>query len=165
MILHTEKLTHPQSSAFSHAFLLYSTVLGRSSYGSIFINIALITAAAMLFLSRVIVSAVFLYPMLNPKDKDVSMSCELPTKTDIKNLNLAQFRELLTRFGNCTTIAQHRYWSRHGGYVTLINATPYDWNLTSIYQDQMEYDFPGHIPAGMLTRFTQRQLPADLTAL
>ena len=108
---------------------------------------------------------VFLHPMLNPKDKDVSMSCKIPAKTDIKHLDLTQFRELLIHFGNCTTIAQHRHWSRQGGYVTLINATPYDWNLTSMHQNQMEYNFPGLILAGMMTGLTRHPLPAELTAI
>jgi hypothetical protein len=103
------------------------------------------------FLNRLIVSMIFLYPMLNPKDKDVSMSCEIPAGAELKNLDIPQFRQLLKRFGNCTAIAQHRHWSRQGGYVTLINATPYDWNLTSRYQNEMEYNFPRLIPAGMQT--------------
>jgi hypothetical protein len=71
---------------------------------------------------------------------------------------------LLPQFGKCTEIAQHRRWSRYGGYVTLINATPYDWNLTSIHQNQMEYDFPGLIPAGRRTRLALLLLWTELTA-
>lgn len=110
------------------------------------------------YLKRVVVSLVFLYPMAFPKDKDVSMLCELPTSSDVKHLNSMQFRDLLIRFGNCTAIAQHRRWSRHGGYVTLINATPYDWNLTSMHQNQMEYDFPSLISAGRLAPLASSHL-------
>ena len=34
------------------------------------------------------------------------------------------------------------------GYVTLINATPYDWKLISNHFYQVEWDFPGVIKAG-----------------
>lgn len=101
-------------------------------------------------LKRLIVSLIFLYPKAFQKDKDVSMVCEIPTGSEFEHINRTRFRDLLLRFGNCTAIAQHRHWSHHGGYVTLINATPYDWNLTSIHQNQMEYDFPRLIPAGKL---------------
>ena len=34
------------------------------------------------------------------------------------------------------------------GYVTLINATPYDWKLTASHSYQLEWSFPKVIPAG-----------------
>jgi hypothetical protein len=116
-----------------------------------------------IMLNRLIVSLIFLYPMAFPKDKDVSMVCEIPTSSEIQPINPAQFRDLLLRFGNCTAIALHRHWSRHGGYVTLINATPYDWNLTSVDQNQMEYDFPGLIPAGKIAPLAVRKVHVWLT--
>lgn len=98
----------------------------------------------------IVVAAVFLYPMLYPKDQDIRMTCKVPEGSDNKHLNTTQVRDLLIQFGNCTEIAHHRQWSSHGGYVTLINATPYDWNLTSLRHNEMEYDFPGLIPAGRI---------------
>lgn len=102
--------------------------------------------------------------MAFPKDKDVSMLCKLPAGSDLPNLSLVQFKDLLLHYGECTEMAHHRHWSRHGGYVTLINATPYDWNLTSIHQNQMEYDFPGLIPAGRPARLARLRLWTELTA-
>lgn len=100
----------------------------------------------------ILISITFLYPALHPNDKDTSMLCRVPTHFEIKNLSTSQFREILLRFGHCVETANHRAHSHHGGYVTLINATPYDWNLTSMHQNEMEYDFPAVIPAGMLAQ-------------
>jgi hypothetical protein len=35
-----------------------------------------------------------------------------------------------------------------GGFVTLINATPYDWKLTSSHSYQVDWDFPSVVKAG-----------------
>jgi hypothetical protein len=68
----------------------------------------------------------------------------------------------LIRDGRCNNVHRHGHWSGQGGFVTLINATPYDWNLTSLHPNHMEYDFPGFIPAGKMLLST---LPGSVTVL
>lgn len=74
-----------------------------------------------------------------------SVTCEIPSSSNIKPVNS---KDSLIRDGKCTDIHRHGHWSDQGGYVTLINATPYDWNLTSLDPNHMKYEFPELIRAG-----------------
>jgi hypothetical protein len=57
-------------------------------------------------------------------------------------------REIFRRFVILIAVEAQLGFAGPAGYVTLINATPYDWKLTSIRQYQMEYGFPSLITAG-----------------
>jgi hypothetical protein len=38
-----------------------------------------------------------------------------------------------------------------GGYLSIINATPYEWRLTYSHKYQMDWEFPEYINSGMFT--------------
>jgi hypothetical protein len=97
-----------------------------------------------------VVAATYLWPTIRTEYKNINMVCHVPTEIETKNLNEEQFRDVLVRFGNCTAV-EHRRHNHRGGFVTLINATPYDWKLTSIVQDEGDTYFPPLIAAGGLT--------------
>lgn len=97
-----------------------------------------------------VVAATYLWPTIRDEYQHMNFVCHLPTEVQTKTLNEQEFRDVLVQFGNCTAVERKRH-SHSGGYVTLINATPYDWKLTSIVQDEGDSYFPPLIAAGWLT--------------
>ena len=70
-------------------------------------------------------------------------------RRSIRRLDTRHFSKVFLRLVIGSVIFTQAVLAKpRSGYVTLINATPYDWKLTSSHSYQVEWDFPSVVKAG-----------------